>query len=153
MAGHATERGPQSQVPGGGDRTILRDRATAKTNGQGFVVFLIGMRVNRLWAVGRWLRVELSMPPMLRELQQNRELGFLWAEALLNWRGVTLLQYWRSVEDLEAYANARDHAHFPAWQEFYRRVGKDGSMGIWHETYCVAPGGVESIYVNMPGWD
>jgi hypothetical protein len=23
-------------------------------------------------------------------------------------------------------------------------------VGVWHETYCVAPGGYENVYVNMP---
>jgi hypothetical protein len=89
---------------------------------------------------------------MLKELYQHPELGFLAGEVLINWRGVTTLQYWRSVEDLQAYANARDREHFPAWTEFYRRIGRDGSVGIWHETYRIDPGAVETIYVNMPAW-
>jgi hypothetical protein len=136
----------------GKETGILRDRTTAITDGREFVVFLIGMRINRLWALRRWIMVARAMPPMLRELYQHPELGFLSAEYLFSWRGVTTLQYWRSAEDLERYANARDHAHFPAWTEFYRRVGTDGTVGIWHETYCVQAGSVESIYVNMPLW-
>jgi hypothetical protein len=92
------------------------------------------------------------MGPMLKELYQHPELGFLACETLINWRGVTILQYWRSVEELQAYANTRDSNHFPAWTEFYRRIGRDGSVGIWHETYRIDPGAVESIYVNMPAW-
>lgn len=38
----------------------------------------------------------------------------------------------------------------PAWQRFNREVGKDGSVGIFHETYMVAPGNYEAIYSNMP---
>jgi hypothetical protein len=34
--------------------------------------------------------------------------------------------------------------------EFNRRVGTDGSVGIWHETYLVAGGQFECIYANMP---
>lgn len=136
----------------GTDNGIVRDRTTARTDGRPFVVFLIGMRINRLWAVGRWTRVLRAMPPMLRELYEHPELGFLSAEFMFNWRGVTTLQYWRSLEDLEKFANARDQPHFPAWTEYYKRVGRDGSVGVWHETYYVQPGSVESIYVNMPGW-
>jgi hypothetical protein len=112
-----------------GDPTILRDRVTAKTDGKRFAVFLIGMRVNRWWALRRWISVAMAMPPMLRELYQHPELGFLSAEYLMNWRGVTTLQYWRSPQDLEAFANARDHSHFPAWQQFYRKVGKRWQCG------------------------
>lgn len=133
-------------------RAIVRERTTAPTDGKPFVVFLIGMRVNRFWAFPKWLFVGSAMPPMLKELYQHPELGFLAGETLINWRGVTSLQYWRSVEALQAYASARDRAHFPAWTEFYRRIGRDGSVGIWHETYRIDPGAVETIYVNMPAW-
>jgi hypothetical protein len=40
-----------------------------------------------------------------------------------------------------------------AWQQFNRAVGKDGSVGIWHETYSVAAGRYETIYGNMPKFD
>lgn len=134
------------------DRGILRDRAMACTEGKQFVVFLIGMRVNKLWAVRRWMRVAMAMRPMLKELYSKPDLGFLSGEPMFSWMGITMVQYWRSAAELQAYANARDSAHFPAWTEFYRRVGRDGSVGIWHETYIVNPGAVESIYVNMPPW-
>ena len=53
-------------------------------------------------------------------------------------------------EALHAYAHDRNAAHLPAWAEFNRRIGGDGSVGIWHETYTVNPGQYESIYANMP---
>jgi Domain of unknown function (DUF4188) len=69
-----------------------------------------------------------------------------------SWFGRTtiMLQYWESFEKLETYAKARDHEHLPAWREFNRRVGTSGDVGVWHETYAVAPGAYESIYSNMP---
>ncbi len=69
---------------------------------------------------------------------------------MLYGRGVALVQYWRSFEALHAYAHDRNAAHMPAWAEFNRRIGGDGSVGIWHETYTVAPGQFETIYANMP---
>ena len=63
-----------------------------------------------------------------------------------------MLQYWRSFEQLEAYATNRDHAHLPAWAEFNRRVGSNGDVGIWHETYRVRPGDFECVYNNMPAF-
>jgi hypothetical protein len=59
-------------------------------------------------------------------------------------------QYWESVEKLLAYAADRKGTHFPAWADFYRRVGTSGDVGIWHETYVVPRGSFENIYVNMP---
>jgi Monooxygenase af470-like len=33
---------------------------------------------------------------------------------------------------------------------FNQRVGEDGTVGIWHETYQVAAGQYECVYNNMP---
>jgi hypothetical protein len=127
---------------------IRKGRWTARTDAP-FVVFLIGMRFNKLWKVHRWAPVFAAMPRMIAELERQPELGFLGADS---WFGRTILmvQYWRSFEDLEAYAKARDHAHLPAWAAFNRAVGADGDVGIFHETYQIAPGSYENIYANMP---
>ncbi|MGO9340862.1 MAG: DUF4188 domain-containing protein [Terracidiphilus sp.] len=115
-----------------------------------FVVFLIGMRVNRIFALRSWTRVAAAMPPMIAELKRDPSLGLLHAQFFVYWRGVGVLQYWRTFEQLHDYAHARDAAHLPAWAEFNRRIGNNGSVGIWHETYTVAPGQYESIYANLP---
>jgi hypothetical protein len=130
---------------------VFAGRFAAQIDGP-FVVFLIGMRVNRLWALGKWIPVARAMPPMIEELMANKESGFLHAEIVVTWRGVATIQYWRSFEQLHAYAHARDAKHLPAWAAFNRSVGANGSVGVWHETYQVAVGGYESIYVNMPQW-
>jgi hypothetical protein len=128
---------------------VFPGRYTALSD-EPFVVFLIGMRVNRLFALRSWIRVAAAMPPMIAELKRNPSLGLLHAEFFFYWRGIGLLQYWRSFEHLHAYAHARDAAHLPAWAEFNRRIGGNGSVGIWHETYKVDRGQYESIYANMP---
>jgi Domain of unknown function (DUF4188) len=127
---------------------VISQRMTGKMNGD-FVVFLIGMRVNRWWKVHRWLRVAMAMPRMLRELGAKPELGLLGAEA---WFGRTtiMVQYWRSLDALLDYAKSRDAVHLPAWREFNKAVGTNGDVGIWHETYRASPGTYESVYVNMP---
>jgi hypothetical protein len=127
---------------------IRAERLTARFEGP-FVVFLIGMRINRPLRVHKWWPVTKAMPRMLRELYKNRQLGFLHAEMWFG-RTVILVQYWRSMEQLLEYAKARESAHLPAWQAFNRAIGTDGSVGIWHETYQVQPGGHENVYVNMP---
>jgi len=128
---------------------IFPGRYTAQSD-EPFVVFLIGFRVNRWLAVRSWTRVAAAMGPMIAELKRQPELGLLHVEPFLYWRGVGMVQYWRSFEQLHAYAHARNAAHLPAWAEFNRRIGSNGAVGIWHETYTVAPGQFESIYVNMP---
>jgi hypothetical protein len=124
---------------------IIAERMTALRD-DGIVVFLIGMRVNRWWRIHRWLPVALAMPRMLRELAARPEAGLLGAIS----GGLFLIQYWESKEKLLAYASDRQGEHFPAWGAFYRRVGKSGDVGIWHETYLVPRGSFESVYVNMP---
>ena len=116
------------------------------------VVFLIGMRVNHLWKVHKWLPTAMAMGPMLRELLAHPEKGMLGNERFLRGRTVLQVMYWRSFEDLERFARTPDDPHLPAWREFNRRVGTSGDVGIYHETYAVAAGASETIYNNMPAF-
>ena len=128
--------------------TVINDRMCAQVDGEA-VVFLIGMRFNKLWKIHKWFPVLLAMPKMIRELEQKPELGFLGYHL---WFGRTtmLLQYWRSIEQLNAYAKSREGAHLPAWAVFNRAIGRSGDVGVWHETYKIKEGNYETIYVNMP---
>lgn len=128
---------------------VFDGRFTAQTD-EPFVVFIIGMRVNKLLAVNKWLSVFRAMGPMLKTLYQNPEKGFLGGEFFFFRRGVTIVQYWRSFEDLEKFARNPSDAHLPAWQAFNKAVGSNGSVGIFHETYMVEPGKYECVYGNMP---
>ncbi len=129
---------------------VVAQRVSGRLEGE-FVVFLIGMRVNRWWKPHRWMPVAAAMPRMLRELGAQPDLGFLGGEA---WFGRTtiMVQYWRSMDALLGYAKSRDAAHLPAWRAFNKAVGTNGDVGIWHETYRVRPGEYETIYVNMPSF-
>lgn len=127
---------------------IRRERLTA-TLEDDFVVFLIGMRINSPFKIHKWLPVASAMPRMLKELYQQPELGFIHAEMWFS-RTIIQVQYWRSMEQLLAYARNKEAQHLPAWQSFNRAIGTDGTVGIWHETYVVSPGTYENIYVNMP---
>jgi len=122
------------------------NRVAAEIEGD-FVVFIIGFRINRLWRLDAWLPVFLAMPKMLRELAQHPKLGLLGGQ----FAGFTLVQYWRSTEALNAYAKAREHEHLPAWKAFNRNARKAaGAVGIWHETFRVAAGQYETVYIDMP---
>ena len=125
---------------------INRQRLTADIDGP-FVVFIIGMRINKPWKVHKWLPVILAMPRMLAELNERPESGFLGAQQPLIG---PIVQYWRSFEHLEAYARDRDATHYPAWTRFNKSVAQNGDVGIWHETYRVAAGEYECVYNNMP---
>jgi hypothetical protein len=127
---------------------VIQERMTADA-GEEVVVFLIGMRFNKWWKVHKWLPVVMAMPRMLTELYKTPELGFLGAHSWFG-RTVITLQYWKSVDQLNAYAKARDQAHLPAWAAFNKAVGRNGDVGIWHETYRVRAGDYETVYANMP---
>lgn len=134
-------------------RFAVAERTTAAAEGD-VVVLLIGMRINRFWAVHHWLPVLLSMPRMLRELGRRPERGLL-GHVLLTAspRTYYVVQYWESKEKLYAYAHAPDTFHHTAWAFINRkeRSGKvRGHVGLWHETYVVPQGSYESIYADMP---
>lgn len=129
--------------------TLFKGRYTAHLEGD-FVVFLIGMRINRLRAVGQWLPVARAMGPMVEQLMKHKHLGMLHAETYVYWRGAPLVQYWRSFEQLERFARDPSLQHLDAWKKFNRAVGADGSVGIWHETFLVQAGQYECVYGNMP---
>ena len=127
---------------------ITKERMTAETDEE-FVVFLIGMRINKLWKIHKWLPVSLAMPKMISELYKNPDIGFISHE---QWFGRTtiMVQYWRSFEHLESYAKNKNSNHLPAWSKFNKNIGSNGDVGIWHETYLSKPGSFETVYNNMP---
>ena len=123
-------------------------RMAAKIDGD-FVVFLIGARFHKPWKVWEWLPTARAMGRMLKELAANPDDGLLGIEAYGKINGV-LVQYWRSFEDLERYARAKDREHMPFWVAFNRKAAESESVGIWHETYAVKAGSYEAIYRNCP---
>ncbi|MEN0642098.1 DUF4188 domain-containing protein [Alkalicoccobacillus gibsonii] len=116
---------------------------------QPITIFVIGIKITKLWAVHKWFKTFMSMGPMLTELSQHKQqLGFYHSEFNLTWRGVTLIQYWKSEEALMNYS--RSPKHLQAWKHFNQRVAADYSIGIFHEAYNVPAHQYHSIFVNMP---
>ena len=128
---------------------IFNGRFTAITD-EPFVVFLIGMRINKWWRPDKWMPVANAMTPMLTTLFTHPEKGFLHGEFFWNFSGPCLIQYWRSFEDLENFARNPSDPHLGPWKKFNQAIGADGSVGIWHETYLVEPNNFEVFYGNMP---
>lgn len=128
--------------------SINKGRWTAEIEGD-FVVFIIGPRLNQWWRPIRSLRDlggRRSMNYMLKYLTDHPEKGLLGYQTF----GLANVQYWRSFEHLEAFAKNTDDPHLEPWRNFWRRVGKSGRTGIWHETFLVRDGEYEAIYGNMP---
>ena len=125
---------------------IVAERMIAEIDGD-FVVFLFGMRVNKLWKWHKWWPVYSAMRKMLKELESNPELGLL--GQITDFRFI--VQYWRSFDHLESYARNKDRAHLLAWKSFNAAVRNSREdVGIWHETYQVRAGEYEALYSGMP---
>ena len=127
---------------------INQGRWTAEIEGD-FVVFLIGARFSKLqfWrSVGDLGGTKRGMKQMLDYLVAHPEKGMLGYEFGLK----TIVQYWRSFEQLEAFAKDKDDPHLQVWRDYWKRVGKSTRTGIWHETFLVRAGEYEAVYGNMP---
>ncbi|WP_130858812.1 DUF4188 domain-containing protein [Gracilibacillus phocaeensis] len=118
-------------------------------NDQDIIVFIIGMRINKRYAIHKWGPVFSAMPGMIKELYENQEkLGFLSVETYFGLRTTLMVQYWRSTEDLLSYAKGEKHV--TAWRNFNKKMADNDAVGFYHETYQIKSGHYESIYRNMP---
>ena len=126
---------------------VRQGRWTAKIEGD-FVVFVIGTRLDLRHPLRWFLDVGglKGMPHMLKDLSQHPEKGLLGYQSF----GLVNIQYWRSFEHLEAFSADPGQSHRPAWQRYWKRVGRSARSGIWHETYLVRAGEYEAVYGNMP---
>ena len=110
----------------------MTNRSTHAYDGP-LALFLIGVRIHQPWRLGVVGQVIRAMPPMIAELERNKaaaargeeeSLGYLGSRSTVDLTGTTMIQWWRSTEDIYAYASSTDHRHREAWLEFYRR-GQD----------------------------
>jgi hypothetical protein len=129
---------------------ILQKRLAARIQ-EPLVVFLVGMRLHKPWKVHKWWPIARLLKPMARELETRPQPGFLASETFYG-RDIVTLQYWRSWEQLHAWAHDKSGEHVSAWRQFNQKIGFSDDIGLWHETYEIRPGGVETIYHNMPAF-
>jgi fumigallin biosynthesis monooxygenase-like protein len=122
-------------------------RMTAELEGD-FVVFLIGARLSKLQLARSFVDLggRRGMTHMLDYLVARPEKGLLAYQMGIP----TIVQYWRSFEQLEAFAKDKDDPHLEVWRRYWRRVGRTARTGIWHETFLVKAGQYEAVYGNVP---
>ena len=122
-------------------------RMSAEIDGD-FVVFLIGASPDKFHLVRSFLDLggRRGMKHMLDYLVERPDKGLLGYQ--MGWPAI--VQYWRSFEHLEAFANDASDPHVAVWRNYWKRVGASARTGIWHETYLVRAGEYEAIYGNMP---
>ena len=94
-------------------------RMMAEIDGD-FVVFLIGARFNSFHLLKTVLDLggRRGMKHMLDYLVAHPEKGLLGYQMGLP----TIVQYWRSFDHLEAFANDTGDPHVAAWRNYWRRV-------------------------------
>lgn len=131
-------------------RGVVAGQHSAELGDRELVVFLIGMRVNRWRRVRSWWPALVGMPRMLRELAALEDSPLLAVRSYWSGRVFFTVQYWRSLEELGAYARDTSRSHAPAWGAFNRSGAGTADIGLFHETYHVRAEQVESLYGNMP---
>ena len=123
---------------------------TAEIEGD-FAVFITGMRINKYWKIHQWYPNFRDMRKILMSLFSNQEeYGALCAHHAWTPRGPILIGYFRSVEQLEKFANDPNQPHAEVWARYFKRMKNNGDVGVWHETFVVRSGEYEAAYVYMP---
>lgn len=127
----------------------VRNGRFSVSNTQDLALFIVGVRVNKVRAVRRWLPVIRALRPMLRELSADPDSGLLGYRTYRQGaREVVVMQYWRGSKELMEFAHGATHRR--SWSDFYRLATKGAAVGLWHETYLVPSGRYEAIYGIVP---
>jgi hypothetical protein len=119
---------------------VLHQRTTAVIEGD-FVVFLIGSRPNNAFPLDGQVRaLGKAFMEMIAQLEaSSSEVGFLGGDPYVGdhpGRSTFLsVQYWRSYEQLHAWAKSPAAQHLAVWKAFNKAGGvAASSYGIWHES-------------------
>lgn len=128
---------------------VMSGRMAAEIDGD-FVLYINGFRLNKLRAVLKWLRAGRKIASMFEELADDPDSGFLgYQPALQGLRGGGSIQYWRSLEDLQRFAQDPNDMHVPAWKWVNENL-RNGEVGFWAEIYLIEEGNYETFYRDMP---
>ncbi|KAL3893513.1 MAG: hypothetical protein SGARI_008130 [Bacillariaceae sp.] len=127
---------------------VVRGRKMAKIEGD-FVVFHIGFRPNnKIDKFSKWMGD--AFESMVEELENDPKLGFLGGEFYAGTTGTFMVQYWKSTDQLNAYARDSTNRHASPWAKLMKMGRESADYGFWHETFEVQAGQYESIFVNCP---
>lgn len=133
----------------GYERRVKRGRWTARTDEE-FLVYIVGMSLNRPWRVGGWAYTVAAALRMRRQLHGRPATGCLGFHLTWLMGGPAVFMYWRSYEELEAYARDPGRSHLPAWRWFNTEGRNSGDVGLWHELFRARAGEAELAYANTP---
>lgn len=129
-------------------KLVVPGRQTAIRKGD-FVVFHIGAAPNRkIDSFFKWMGDAMSEIQL--ELEEHPEYGCLGTENYVGTTGTLAVQYWESLEALNAYARNSGNRHKSPWAKLMKMGKEKPDYGFWHETFLVKDGSYETIYVNCP---
>lgn len=114
-----------------------------------FVVLMVGIRVNRWWAIHKWFIVVFRFVQAIIDTEKNNP-DLLACRYLFNWRQIVCVQYWRSAEAISAFTSKPEGLHIKVWRYYNLSVSDSGAVGIWHETFFINDDSSECVYTNMP---
>lgn len=129
-------------------KQVVRGRKTALVKGD-FVVFHLGSRANRhVDGFYKWMGD--AFEEMGRELEDNPDSGCLGSETYVGVTGTLLVQYWKSLDHLNAWARSSTNSHSGPWAKLMKMGRESADYGFWHEAFEVKAGKYDAIYVNCP---
>jgi hypothetical protein len=129
-------------------RLVVRGRKTAVIEGD-FVVFHIGARPNKqLDQFYKWMGE--ATDAMLKEQEENPDIGCLGTEMYFGRKGGILIQYWRSTDHLNKFARSRTNSHAGPWAKLMAKARENADYGFWHEAFEVKAGKYDTVYINCP---
>lgn len=135
-----------------GDRSgPVRPGKYATPDSAGHAMCMLGIRINKWHRPHHWLPLILALPPLLRALMHDPESGLVGYRLLVGPtpREAMLLQYWRGLDDLRAFAVPPGSSHRSAQQRNWSHYAEaDAAVGIWHE--IIEPSNWHGVYGNMP---
>jgi hypothetical protein len=117
----------------------------------GVVLYVNGIRLNRLRALPQWLLANWTIAKMFGELEAEPDSGFLgYTPIFLGLRKGATMQYWQSLEDFQRFATDPDGPHVPAWTWYDETVDPDGGLGFWAELYVFDGDSFETFFRSVP---
>lgn len=126
---------------------LIAPRYSATLDGD-FVLFIVGMRINRLCAIHIWPAILLRALRIIRSATPGAN-GLLSREIVISGKGIALITYWDDFDQWEEFGNSDNH-HRSSWKYFYERVINSKAVGLWHELYSIKQGEYQTIYMQMP---
>ena len=126
-------------------------RYTANTEGD-FVVFLIGMRINRPLRIRKWWPVFVAMPKMIRELEAHPEKGMLHAEFALIRSSLAYVSTGAASSTWRASRAIRTTPICRPGRSSTAPSGPRATSASGTRPTGSRAGECEAIYGNMPAW-